>query len=152
MQGDNAMPESLSPYLSVKNARAAIDFYVAAFGAEELFALVDPNDGRIGHAELKFGTSLVMISDEYPDFGAVGPATLGGSPVKMHVYVDDADTVFAKALALGAMEVRPVKDQFHGGRSGMLADPFGYSWVIARKEGEVSPDEMQKRWDAGMEA
>jgi PhnB protein len=151
MQGEIAMPIALSPYMSVKNARAAIDFYVAAFGAEELFALVDPADGRIGHGEVRFGSTVIMISDEYPDFGALGPETLGGSPVKMHVYFDDADAVFAHAIALGATEIRPIKDQFHGGRSGMLADPFGYSWVIARKAGEVSPAEMQARWNAGME-
>jgi PhnB protein len=151
MQGDKAMPNSLAPYMSVKNARAAIDFYVAAFGAEEVFALIDPADGRVGHGEVRFGDSLIMISDEYPDFGAIGPQTLGGSPVKMHVYVDDVDAVFAHAVSLGATELRPVKDQFHGGRSGQLADPFGYQWVIARKAGEVSPQEMQARWDAGME-
>ncbi len=145
------MPQSLSPYLSVANARAAIDFYVAAFGAEELFALIDPADGRIGHGEVQFGTTVIMISDEYPDFGALGPETIGGSPVKMHIYVEDADAIFARALELGATEMRPVKDQFHGGRSGMLADPFGYAWVIARKAGEVTPAEMQVRWDAGME-
>jgi PhnB protein len=145
------MANSLSPYMSVKGARAAIDFYVVAFGAQEMFALIDPADGRIGHGEVKFGDSLIMISDEYPDFGAFGPESVGGSPVKMHIYVDDVDATFAHALALGATELRPVKDQFHGGRSGMLADPFGYSWVIARKAGEVTPEEMQRRWNAGME-
>jgi PhnB protein len=145
------MPQSLSPYLTVNGARRAIDFYVAAFGAEEVFALVDPSDGRIGHAEVKFGSTTVMLSDEYPDFGAIGPETIGGSPVKMHIYVDDVDAVFPKAIALGAVEVRAVKDQFFGDRSGLLLDPFGHSWFVATAKEKVSPLEMQKRWDEGME-
>lgn len=145
------MPKSLAPYITVQGARAAIDFYVAAFGATELYALIDPSDGRVGHGEVKFGTTTLMIADEYPDFGALGPDSIGGSPVKMHVYVEDVDQTFSTALSLGAKELRPVKDQFHGGRSGMLADPFGYSWVIASGKGEVSPEEMQRRWDAGMD-
>jgi PhnB protein len=145
------MPNSLSPYITVKNARAAIDFYVAAFGAEELYALVDPADGRIGHGEIRFGTTVVMISDEYPDFGAISPESLGGSPVKLYIDVDDVDTLFPKAIALGATELRPVKDQFFGDRSGMLIDPFGHSWFIATKSEAVSPEEMQRRWNAGME-
>jgi PhnB protein len=145
------MPQSLSPYLTVNGARRAIDFYVAAFGAEEVFALVDPSDGRIGHAELKFGTTTVMLSDEYPDFGAIAPETIGGSPVKMYIHVDDVDAVFPKAIALGAVEIRAVKDQFFGERSGLLLDPFGHSWFVATAKEKVSPLEMQKRWDQGME-
>lgn len=145
------MPISLTPYLTISNARAAIDFYVAAFGAEEMFALVDPADGRIGHAEVRFGTTTIFISDEYPDFGAIGPETLGGSPVRMHIYVEDVDTLFPKAIALGATELRPVKDQFHGDRSGMLLDPFGHSWFVATFKNKILPEEMQKRWNAGLE-
>ena len=145
------MPNSLSPYLTVAGARAAIDFYVAAFGAKELFALIDPGDGRIGHGEVQFGSTIIMISDEYPDFGALSPEAIGGSPVKMQIYVDHVDLVFQKALALGATELRPVKDQFFGDRSGMLLDPFGHSWTIATRGAEVSPSEMQKRWNAAME-
>jgi PhnB protein len=145
------MPQSLSPYITVSNARAAIDFYVAALGGKEVFSLIDPDNGKIGHGEVRFGATTLMISDEYPDFGAFAPGSIGGSPVKMHVYVGDVDAAFAHALALGASEIRPVKDQFFGGRSGVLADPFGYQWVLARKEGEVSPEEMQARWNAGME-
>jgi len=92
-----------------------------------------------------------MISDEYPDFGAISPETLGGSPVKLHIFVGDVDVVFARALAKGATEVRPVKDQFHGDRSGMLIDPFGHSWFLATKTADVSADEMQKRWASAME-
>ena len=145
------MPISLTPYLTISNARAAIDFYVAAFGAEEMFALLDPADGRIGHAEVRFGTTTIFISDEYPDFGAIGPETLGGSPVRMHIYVEDVDTLFPKAIALGATELRPVKDQFHGDRSGMLLDPFGHSWFVATSKDKILPEEMQKRWNAGLE-
>jgi len=144
-------PLSLAPYLAVKDARAAIDFYGAAFGAQEVFALVDPSDGRIGHAELLFGGVTLMISDEYPDFGAVSPETLGGSPIKLHIYVDDVDATFARSLELGATELRPVKDQFHGDRSGMLVDPFGHSWTLATRLADVSSNEMQARYNAAME-
>lgn len=141
---------SLSPYITVQNAADAIDFYIAAFGAEEAFRLVDPSDGRIGHAELTIGGITFMMSDEYPDFGALSPETVGGSPVKFQVYVDDVDTAFAAAIALGATELRPVKDQFFGDRSGMLTDPFGHSWTLASKGESVGPEEMQKRWNDAM--
>lgn len=136
----------LSPYITVGDASAAIEFYVSVFGAVEMYRLTDPADGRIGHAELKFGNATIMISDEYPDFGAISPETLGGSPVKLHLYVQDADDVFAKALEKGATELRPVKNQFFGDRSGQLADPWGHVWFIATKGEEVPPDEMQRRW------
>ena len=142
---------ALAPYMAVKGARAAIDFYVANFGAEEVFALVDPADGRIGHAEILLGEVTMMISDEYPDFGAIGPEALGGSPIKLHIYVDNADSMFAAAIDAGCTEVRPMKDQFFGDRSGMLVDPFGHTWTLATKTAEVSPTEMQARWNAGME-
>lgn len=145
-----AKPQSLSPYIVVRDAAAAIGFYVAAFGAEELFRLVDPADGRVGHAELKFGDTTLMLSDEYPDFGALSPDSVGGSPVKFQIAVPDVDSVFAHALALGATEVRPVKDQFFGERVGMLTDPFGHSWSLATRVEEVSAEEMQRRWSEGM--
>lgn len=91
-----------------------------------------------------------MLSDEYPDFGALSPETVGGSPVKFQIYVDDVDVVFSAALALGGSELRPVKDQFFGDRSGMLIDPFGHSWTVASKGAEVPPEEMQKRWNESM--
>lgn len=141
---------SLTPYLVVERAREAIAFYTAAFGAEELFTLIDPGDGRIGHAELKLGGSVLMLADEYPDFGALAPGAFGGAPVKLHLYVEDVDAVFARAVTLGAAELRPVKTQFHGDRSGMLADPFGHVWFLATRGAEVSPEEMQARWDASM--
>ena len=140
--------EVLIPYLCVRNASEAIDFYAAALGAREEFRLTDPGDGRIGHAELTIGNARFMLSDEYPDFGAVSPPTLGGSPVKFHIYVEDVDTAFAKALAAGGVEVRPVADQFFGDRMGEFADPFGHTWTLASRIEEVSPDEMQQRWQA----
>lgn len=140
-----------SPYMAIKGARAAIDFYISAFGAEEVFALIDPADGRIGHAEILLGGVTIMISDEYPDFGAIGPEALGGSPIKMQLYVEDADAMFAGAIAAGCTEIRPMKDQFFGDRSGMLVDPFGHTWTLATKVSDVSPREMQTRWNEAME-
>lgn len=138
---------ALTPYLTVADAAAAIDFYRKAFGAEEIFRLTD-TDGRIGHAELRIGDALVMLADEYPDFGALSPARLGGSPVKLHLDVESADESVETAVAAGAMLVRPVQDEFYGSRSGMIVDPFGHSWFIAAKSEEVSVDEMQKRFSA----
>lgn len=142
---------SLSPYITVQDAKNAIAFYVAAFGAKEVFRLVDPVDGRIGHAEIVIGDVTIMLSDEYPDFGALSPETIGGSPVKFQIYVDDVDAAFSSAIAFGASELRPVKDQFFGDRSGMLIDPFGHSWTLATKGETVTPAEMQKRWDQSAE-
>jgi PhnB protein len=140
---------ALSPYLTVKDAAAAIDFYRTAFGAVELFRLT-AEDGRIGHAELDVAGAIVMLSDEWPDFGALSPPSIGGSPVKLHLNVDDSDAVVARAVAAGATLVRPVRDQFYGERSGMIADPFGHSWFVATVKEEVAPAEMQRRWDAAM--
>ena len=148
MTGSLAPPHRLCPYLIVKGAQAAIDFYVQALGATVDFKLIDPSDGRIGHAELLFGSTRIFIADEYPDFGAVGPETIGGSPVKFHLDVADADAFVANAVQHGATVLRAVKLEFHGDRSGLLADPFGYSWFIASKAEEVSAEEMQRRWDA----
>jgi PhnB protein len=144
----NAAPQQLCPYLVVKGAREAIDFYVRAFGAAVDFTLVDPADGRIGHAELRFGATRLFLADEYPDFGAVGPARIGGSPVKMHLDVDDADTFTACAVREGATVLRALKLEFHGHRTALLADPFGYAWFVASRVEDVSPQEMQRRWQA----
>lgn len=145
------MPDAtLSPYLTVGSAKDAIAFYVAAFGARERFRLVDPADGRIGHAEIEFGGVTLMLSDEYPDFGARAPETIGGSPIKFLIDVDDCDAAFAKALAQGAAEVRPVKDQFYGARQGTVVDPFGHIWTFSAKIEEVNPSEMQARWNEAM--
>ena len=139
----------LSPYLTVKDAAAAIEFYRVAFGAAEQFRLIGP-DGRIGHAELRIGGSTLMISDEWPDFGALSPPTIGGSPVKLHLYVDDCDAVVGRAVAAGATLLRPVVDQFYGDRSGMIADPFGHAWFVATLKEMVSPEEMQRRWTSAL--
>jgi PhnB protein len=137
----------LSPYIAVRGAAKAIDFYKKAFGAEELFRLVDPASGKIGHAELRIGKGLLMVSDEYPDFGALSPDSLGGSSTKLHIDVDDAEKVFKSAEAAGATVLRKLELQFHGCKQGLVADPFGYSWFISQKMEAVSPAEMQERWN-----
>jgi PhnB protein len=137
---------SLTPYIAVRNAAEAIRFYIEAFGAVELFRLVDPSNGRIGHAELRVGSGLLMLSDESEQFGARSPETLGGSPVRLHLDVPDAAAAFARALRRGATEVRKLELQFYGYRQGLVADPFGYTWFIGEKVEDVSPAEMQKRW------
>lgn len=144
------MTAPLSPYIAVSDAAAAIAFYVEVLGAAERFRLVDPGDGRIGHAQLDFDGSSLMISDEFPDFGAVGPAAVGGTPVKLHLYVDDVDATVEAAEARGATVLRPTKDQFFGDRSAMIADPYGHLWFIATRKEEVAPEEMQARWTAAM--
>lgn len=123
-------PLGVTPYLNVRNAAAAIDFYTAAFGAVEQHRLV-ADDGRIGHAQLLFGESLVMLADEYPEYDVRGPESLGGSSCSFHLAVDDVDAAHARALAHGATEVRPVADQFHGSRQGVVRDPFGHRWVLS---------------------
>ena len=139
--------QALTPYLVVRDAARAIEFYKTAFGATELFRLTEPQ-GRIGHAELTVRDSLLMLADEYPDFGALSPASVGGSPVSIHLYVDDVDRVVAAATAAGATVLRAVKDEFYGDRSGMIADPFGHKWHLATRKEVVSPQEMQRRWSA----
>lgn len=150
----------LTPYLNVKGAAEAIEFYCNAFAAEERFRLQDPRDGRIGHAELSFGSSRMMISDEYPDFGALSPSAYGGSPVKLHLSVADPDSTFARAVGYGAVEVRAVKEEFYGGRSGVLLDPYGHLWHIgsfdagndSENVGEsIDAVEMQRRWSEALE-
>jgi PhnB protein len=138
--------QTAAPYLVLKNAANAIEFYKKAFGARETLRLAEPG-GRIGHAEIVVGNSTIMLSDEYPDHGAVSAETLGGSPVKIHLYVEDVDVLAERALAAGARTVRPVKDEFYG-RTGQFSDPFGYTWIISTRKEEVSAEEIQKRFDA----
>ena len=138
---------SVTPYLIVKGAADAIEFYKKAFGATELFRMPAP-DGKIGHAEIKIGDSPIMLSDEQPELGYVGPATLGGSPVSIMIYVEDVDTVYPQALAAGGQEVKPLQDQFYGDRSGSLKDPFGHMWHVATHKEDVTPEEMDKRMAA----
>jgi uncharacterized glyoxalase superfamily protein PhnB len=137
----------LSPYIAVGDANAAIEFYKRAFGAEELFRLVDPASGKIGHAELRVGGGLLMISDEYPGFGALSPDSIGGSAVKLHIDVENAQQVVQSAEAAGATVLRKLELQFHGCKQALLADPFGYSWFVSELVEQVSPTEMQARWN-----
>ncbi len=132
------------PYLCVDAAADAIGFYTEVLGATERMRMADPA-GRVGHAELEIGDSLIMLSDEYPEMDVVGPKTVGGSPVTVSVYVEDVDAVFAAALAAGATETRPVENQFYGDRSGQFVDPFGHKWNVATHVEDVPPDEMEKR-------
>lgn len=140
---------TVTPYLSLKGAAAAIDFYRRAFGARELYRM-DMPDGRIGHAELQIGSSRLMLADEMPGMPdyAKSPATLGGTSNGYVLYVEDVDTDFQRAVAAGAKVKRPVTNQFYGDRSGTLEDPFGHLWTIATHIEDVSPDEMKKRMAA----
>ena len=135
---------NITPYLMVRNAAAAIDFYKKAFNAVELMRFPGPG-GKIMHAEVKIGDSPVMLAEEMPEEGHVGPQTLGGAGVSMMLYVEDVDTRFAQAVAAGATIKRPVQDQFYGDRTGTLVDPFGHIWSIGTHKEDVSMDEMQRR-------
>lgn len=135
-----------TPYLSVKNAASAIEFYKRAFGATEATRLTEPG-GRIGHAEIVIGDGPVYLADEYPEYGIVGPQTLGGAGVSMHLYVQDVDAFVRQAVEAGATLQRPVEDQFYGDRSGKLVDPFGHSWMISTRKEDLSAEEMQRRFD-----
>lgn len=138
--------EGLTPYLSVNDGEAAIEFYKKAFGATEVMRMPGPGGKGIGHADLElFGRMHVMLADEYPDMGHTSPRTLGGSPVLLHIYVEDVDATVAKAVAAGAKLTRPVEDQFYGDRSGGLEDPFGHKWYFATTKEIVSPEEMERR-------
>lgn len=137
----------LYAYLRLKDAPKAIDFYVKAFGATEKFRLVEPG-GRVGHAELDFGGTTLMIADEFPESDILGPETLGGTSVSIHLHVDDADAFVERAVAAGAELLRPPTDQFYGERSATVRDPFGHEWLIGHEIERVSPEEMQRRYDA----
>lgn len=134
----------VTPYLCIDGAAAAIEFYVSVLGARERMRMAAPG-GKIGHAELELGNSLIMLADEYPDMGFRSPKSVGGTPVTLHVYVEDVDAVFAEALAQGATELRPIKDEFYGDRTGQFEDPFGHRWNIATHIEDVPPDEMERR-------
>jgi PhnB protein len=145
-----AIPEgyySLTPYLVVKGAAAAIEFYTKAFGATELMRMPGPG-GRIMHAELKIGNSVLMLSDENPERGHLSPASRGGHTSSVMFYTDDVDATFKKAIAAGAKEATPLTDMFWGDRMGNLTDPFGHSWAIATHKEDVSPAEMERRMQA----
>jgi PhnB protein len=143
----NPIPEgyhSVTPYLIMRNASRAIDFYKEAFGAKELVRMPAPGN-RIGHAELQIGNSRVMLADEHPQMGIVGPETRGGATQSLMLYVDDVDTIFDRAVKAGAKADRPVANQFYGDRMGSLTDPFGHVWHIATHVEDVSEEEMQRR-------
>lgn len=135
---------SVTAYLIVRDASKAIDFYKQAFNAEELLRMPTP-DGKIGHAEIKIGDSPVMLADEYPDMGFVSAETLGGSAISMMIYVEDVDSLFSQAIAAGGEELRPVKDQFYGDRSGTLKDPFGYTWTVSTHIEDLTNEEIAER-------
>lgn len=138
---------SLTPYIIVKGAEKAIEFYKQAFGGTERMRLQSP-DGKVGHAELDIGDSVLMLADEHPEMGAVGPETVGGSPVSLLIYCENVDEVFQRAISLGAVEVRPINDQFYGDRSGVLKDPFGHQWSIATHIEDVTPEQIAERLKA----
>lgn len=140
---------TVTPYLYLRNAAAALDFYKKAFGAKEVVRLPGPG-GKIMHAEIQIGNSMIMMADEHPEIGAKSPDTLGGASCGLALYVEDADALFKQALAAGAKEQRPMKDQFYGDRSGTVTDPFGHTWTIGTHKEDVSPEEMNRRFNEMM--
>ena len=135
---------SVTPYLIIKGAADAIEFYKQAFGATELFRFPAP-DGKIGHAEIKIGDSPIMLADEFAEMGYKGPRALGGSPVSLMIYLEDVDTVFNRAVEAGASVKEAVQDKFYGDRTGTLTDPFGHVWHVSTHKEDVSMEEMEKR-------
>lgn len=141
--------EGATPYLIIKGASNALEFYKKAFGATELMRIAAPG-GTVGHAEIKIGKAIIMLADEFPDMNCKSPQSFGGSPVSMMLYVLDVDAFVNRAVAAGAKLLRPVKNQFYGDRSGSLEDPFGHQWHIATHVEDVPPDEMAKRAETYM--
>lgn len=141
----------LFAYLHVNDAARAIEFYTEAFGATEKFRLTEPS-GRIGHAELDFDGTTMMLADEFPEYNIRGPQSIGATTVTLHIHVDNADETIGRAVKAGAtIEIKP-EDHFYGERSGCVLDPFGHRWNIGHSIEEVSPDEMQRRYSAAMKA
>jgi PhnB protein len=141
------MKTQATPYLCVKGAASAIEFYQKAFGAEEVMRLAEP-DGRIGHAEIRIGDARIMLADEYPEQGILSPLSLGGAGVSISLEVENVDALTAQAVAAGAKLTRPVSDEFYGDRAGKLEDPFGHVWHVSTRIEDVSPEEMQRRYEA----
>lgn len=135
---------AVTPYLCVRGAAQAIEFYKKAFGAKELSRMPSP-DGRIGHAEIQIGDSMIMLSDEFPEMGGKSAQALGGTPVGIMLYVDNVDAVFERAIAAGATSKQPPENQFWGDRFGRLTDPFGHDWSVATHIEDITPDEMARR-------
>ena len=143
----NPIPEDyprVVPYLIVDGAADAIDFYTSVLGATERMRMGGP-EGKVGHAELEIGNSVIMLADEHPDMDAIGPKSIGGTPVSIHLYVEDSDSVFEAAIKAGAKEVMPVEDKFYGDRQGSFEDPFGHRWHVSTHVEDVPPDEIEKR-------
>ena len=134
----------VTPYLCVDGANEAIEFYSKVFGATERMRMPGP-DGKIGHAEVQLGQGLIMLADEFPEMGVRGPKAVGGTPVMIMIYVEDADAVFDAAVAAGATSLRPVENQFYGDRTGQFEDPFGHKWSVATRVEDVPSEEMEKR-------
>jgi len=135
---------SVTPYLIIRGAAEAIEFYKKAFGAVELFRFPSP-DGKVGHAEIKIGDSPIMLADEYPPMGYKGPQSIGGSPVSLMIYVEDVDTIYNQAVTAGAAVKEALQDKFYGDRTGTLVDPFGHVWHISTHKEDVSMEEMVRR-------
>jgi PhnB protein len=140
---------SVTPYLIVKGADRAIDFYKNVFGASQRMRMDGPN-GTVGHAEIEIDGSVIMLADEFPDMGFRSPRSLGGTGVSLHLYVKEVDSCFSRAVAAGAKALRPVQDQFYGDRSGTVEDPFGHVWTISTHKEDLSPEELRKRAEAVM--
>lgn len=134
----------VTPYLTIQGAAEAIGFYTRVFGATVRMRLNAPG-GKVGHAELQFGDSLVMLSDEWPEMGGTGPRTIGGTPVTLMLYVPDADATFEEAVSRGAKPLQPVANTFYGDRAGVLEDPFGHKWCVSTHVEDVPPEELARR-------
>jgi PhnB protein len=150
MAGVKPIPEgyhSVTPYLCCRDAARAIEFYKKAFGATEIMRMGAP-DGKVGHAELQIGNSRVMIADEFPEMQFLSPASIGGTPVTLHLYVEDVDAVVPRAVGAGAKVTRPVKDEFYGDRAGQVEDPFGHKWYVATHKEDLTMEEIEKRQKA----
>jgi PhnB protein len=147
--GVNYIPDryhTATPYLIVSNAARALEFYHKAFGASEVMRFADPK-GKVGHAEIRIGDSIIMLADEYPEYGFRSPQSYGGTPVSILLYMENVDDAARRAVEAGAVEMRAVKDQFYGDRSGTFADPFGHVWTLATHTEDVPPAEMHARFE-----
>ena len=139
------MTTEVIPYLCIKGAARAIDFYARAFGARETYARITDGDGRVGHAELTIGASTIFLADEHPEIGVISPATLGGSHMSFVINLPNVDDVVKQAVAAGGRLSRPVENKFYGHRSGEITDPFGYRWTLSTKIEDLTEEEVQRR-------
>jgi PhnB protein len=141
------------PYIRVRGGAQAIEYYKRAFDATEVFRLTEPSPaGRLGHAEIRIGGVMLMLSDEYPECGIYGPATIGGTSFAMHLHVSDVDALMQRAVEAGGTVIRPIENHSHGERGGTLRDPFGHEWMLGQEIEKVTPEEMQRRFDEWTEA